>query len=189
MVSFSLHCPLTNVFFLSNVKHPSLLWNHDSHSATKKKTSLVLLSLSLSLRNHQTLYPSFFLSLPPSFLSSETTATSTHNKKLLLPISEAKTKDPTCNKESSQNLDLVLNHWGFFFFLGFWILFVWMPRKYSRLKLMYQSVHSEDFGSGMWNFFGNRGLDMVLNQMGFMGILLFFLGDFGFLLFGCQENI
>ena len=155
----------------------------------KKKTSLVLLSLSLSLRNHQTLYPSFFLSLPPSFLSSETTATSTHNKKLLLPISEAKTKDPTCNKESSQNLDLVLNHWGFFFFLGFWILFVWMPRKYSRLKLMYQSVHSEDFGSGMWNFFGNRGLDMVLNQLGFMGILLFFLGDFGFLLFGCQENI
>ena len=45
-----------------------------------------------------------------------------------------------------------------------------MPRKYSRLKLMYRSVHSEDFGSDMCNFFGNRGLNMVLNQLGFMGI-------------------
>ena len=55
---------------------------------------------------------------------------------------------------------------GIFFFGGFWILAVWMPRKYStnsRLKLMYRSVHSEDFGSGMCNFFGNRVLDMVLN--------------------------
>ena len=25
----------------------------------------------------------------------------------------------------------------FFVFFGFWILAVWMPRKYSRLKLMY----------------------------------------------------
>ena len=158
MVSFSLYCLLTNVFSLSNVKHPSLLWNHDSHSAKKKHHhSLSSLFEIIRLSIH------FFLSLPPSFLSSETTATSTHNKKLLLPISEAKTEDPTCNKESSQNLDLICAQWGFwlryvqffwksgfrygaksigfygdfFFFLRFWILAVWMPRKYLKLKLMY----------------------------------------------------
>ena len=43
---------------------------------------------------------------------------------------------------------------------------------------MYRSVHIEDFGSSMCNFFGNWDLDMVLNQLGFMGILLLliFLG-------------
>ena len=30
-----------------------------------------------------------------------------------------------------------IGFYGDFFFLGFWILAVWMPRKYSRLKLMY----------------------------------------------------
>ena len=89
---------------------------------------------------------------------------------------------------------MVLNQLGFmgiFFFLGFWILAIWMRRKYSRLKLMYRFVHSEDFGSDMCNFFGNQGLDMVLNQLGFMRIFFFFFfgGDFGLLLFGCQENI
>ena len=28
-----------------------------------------------------------------------------------------------------------IGFYGDFFFLGFWILAVWMPRKYSRLKL------------------------------------------------------
>ena len=71
MVSFSLHCPLINVFFLSNVKLPSLLWNHDSHSATKKKKhhllsslfDIIRLSIHLSssfiplIRNHSHLNP------------------------------------------------------------------------------------------------------------------------------------
>ena len=78
-----------------------------------------------------------------------------------------------CKYFGNRGLNLVLNHWGFFF-LGIWILAVWMPRKYSRLKLMYRSVQSEDFGSGMCNFFGNRGLDMVLNQLGFYGGFAFF---------------
>ena len=35
-------------------------------------------------------------------------------------------------------------------------------------------MHSEDFGSGKCKYFGNRGLDLVLNQLGFMGNFFFF---------------
>ena len=154
IVSFSLYCLLTNVFSLSNVKHPSLLWNHDAHSAQKNTITRSPLSSKSSDSIH------FFLSLPPSFLSSETTATSTHNKKLLLPISEAKTEDPTCNKESSQNLDLICAQW------GFWLRYV--------------------------QFFWKSGFRYVAKSIGFFGDFFFFFficWDFGFLLFGCQENI
>ena len=38
--------------------------------------------------------------------------------------------------------------WGFFFFFfGSWILAVWMPRKYSRLKLMYVLMNET---KGVW---------------------------------------
>ena len=36
--------------------------------------------------------------------------------------------------------------WGFFFF-GSWILAIWMPRKYSRLKLMYVLMNET---KGVW---------------------------------------
>ena len=42
-------------------------------------------------------------------------------------------------------------------------------------------MHSEDFGSSMCKFFKNRGLDLMLNQMGFMGILFYFFSFWGIL--------